>query len=94
MAPLRPDHDSPPPAPRGQVFACVVSAVLWALTLGFVLGAAQVARALWSGRVWMTYRGEVITAAEMRLQLGFFALAAVVCCLLAWYWHRSWRRQS
>ena len=94
MAALTPDDGSPPPAPRGQAFARIASAVLWALTLGFVLGAAQVARALWSGRVWMTYRGEVITAAEMRLQLGFFVLAALVCCLLAWYWHRSWRGRS
>ena len=75
-------------------FARVASAVLWALTLGFVLGAAQVARALWSGKVWMNYRGEVIAAAEMHRELAFFALAAVVCCLLAWYWHRSWRRRS
>jgi len=93
MPVFRRNHDGPPPAQRDG-FARVASAVLWALTLGFVLGAAQVARALWSGRVWMNYRGELITAAEMHRELAFFALAAVVCCLLAWYWHRSWRRRS
>ena len=80
------DHNS---SPR---FARLVSGILWALTLAFLLGAGQVARALWSGKAWMNYRGEVITAAEMHRELAFFALAALVCCLLAWYWHRSWRR--
>ena len=74
-------------------FARVASAVLWALFIAFLLGAAQVGRALWSQKVWMNYRGEVITSAEMWRELTFFVLAAIGCALLAWYWQRLWRRR-
>ncbi|HYM29068.1 MAG TPA: hypothetical protein VET66_13035 [Steroidobacteraceae bacterium] len=75
-------------------FARLVSGILWALTIAFLLGAAQVARAMWSGKVWMNYRGEVISVAEMHRELVFYGLAALVCGLLAWFWHGNWRRRS
>jgi len=52
----------------------------------------QVGRALWSGKVWVNYRGEIITATEMWRELVFFAVVAIVCAPLAWYWQRFWRR--
>ena len=81
-----------PPNSKSPTFARIASGVLWALTLAFVLGAAQVCKALWSSRVWMNYRGEVVSQADMRRELGFFVLAAIVCALLALYWRRIWRR--
>jgi asparagine N-glycosylation enzyme membrane subunit Stt3 len=75
-------------------FARIASAVLWVLAVVFVLGAAQVSRALWSHKVWVNYRGEVIGSAEMRRELVFYLLATSVCALLAWYWQRSGRRRS
>jgi len=84
-----PDTPSRPGRPS---FARIASAVLWALTIAFLIGAAQVCRALWSNRVWMNYRGEVLAQSELRRELVFFVLAAIVCALLALYWHRIWRR--
>jgi hypothetical protein len=80
------------PARRG--FARLASGLLWTFTLGFVLAAVQVGRALWSHKVWMNYRGNVVSQATMRGELAFFSLGAIFCALLAWYWHRTWRRQS
>lgn len=80
--------------PPGRGFARIAGGLLWALTLGFVLGAVQVGRALWSHKVWMNYRGNVVSQATMRGELIFFSLAAVFCALLAWHWHRTRRRQS
>ena len=82
-----------PTGPAYRGLARIVSGLLWAFTLGFVLGAVQVARALWSHKIWMNYRGSVVSQATMRGELFFFSLAAVVCGLLAWHWHRTWRRQ-
>jgi hypothetical protein len=81
---------SPPETRPG--FARLVGGLLWAFALGFLLGAAQVGRALWSGRVWANYRGEFVSQSAMRRELVLFILAALVCALLAWYWHRTWRR--
>jgi len=82
-----------PAGSRRPTFARIASGVLWALSIAFVLGAAQVCKALWSNRVWMNYRGEVISQADMRRELVFFVLAAIVCALLALYWHRTWRHR-
>lgn len=83
----------PDPAPwRYARFARIASGVLWALALAFAAGAVQVGRALSSNRVWMNYRGEVISPTEMRRELLFFAVASVVCALLAWHWHGVQRR--
>ena len=82
-----------PPEERRRGFARIVTVVLWLFTIGATLGAVQVGRALWSGRVWVNYRGEVITAPEMWRELVFFALVALVCAPLAWYWQRFWRRR-
>jgi hypothetical protein len=84
----------PPTGQRPSGFSRIASAVLWAFTIGFALGAAQVGKALLSGRTWANYRGEVITRAEMWRELIFFVLAAVACSALAWHWHRLWRRPS
>jgi membrane protease YdiL (CAAX protease family) len=86
--------DDPPTEPRRQGFARIASGLLWAFALGFVLAAVQVGRALWSQKVWMNFRGDVVSQAAMRGELIFFALGAIFCALLAWYWHRTWRRQS
>ena len=80
--------------PPGRGFARLASGLLWALTLGFILAALQVGRALWSHKVWMNYRGNVVSQATMHRELVFFSLGAIFCALLAWHWHRTWRRQS
>jgi len=84
----------PPLQDRKPGFARLASGILWALAIAFLLGAAQVGRAMWSGRLWMNYRGELVTATELRRELAFFVMAALVCGLLAGFWHRSWRRRS
>jgi len=81
------------PTPGGR-FSRIASAVLWAFTIAFALGAAQVGKALLSGKTWANYRGDIVTRAEMWRELIFFALAAVACSALAWHWHRLWRRPS
>lgn len=87
-----PAPNTDPPSGRRSGFARIASAVLWAFTIGFALGAAQVGRALWSGKVWATYKGDVVTRTEMWRELIFFVLASVACSALAWQWRRSWRR--
>jgi hypothetical protein len=82
----------PPTEPRREGFARVVSGVLWAFTLAFVVAAVQVGRALWSHKVWMNYRGDVVSLTAMRGELIFFSVGAIFCALLAWHWHRRWRR--
>ena len=81
------------PEQRRQGFAGVASGVLWAFALGFAMGAVQVARALWSHKVWTNYRGEVISQTTMRYELAFFIVGAIICGLVAWQWYRIWRRQ-
>jgi uncharacterized membrane protein YidH (DUF202 family) len=83
-----------PPEAQGRRFARIVRVVLWVFTAGFALGALQVGRALWSRKVWVDYRGQIVSAAEMWRELAVFALLAIVCALMAWYWHRYWRRRS
>jgi len=78
---------------RQRNFAQVASALLWVFAIGFAVGAVQVGRAIWSHRVWINYRGELISQAAMRRELVFMLLAAIVCSLLAWYWRRVWRRR-
>jgi hypothetical protein len=82
------------PEERPGSFARIVTAVLWVFTVGFALGAVQVGRALWSRKVWVDYRGEVVSAAAMWRELAIFASLAIVCALLAWYWRRNSRRGS
>lgn len=83
-----------PTAPRRRGFARLVSGLLWAFTLAFVVAAVQVGRALWSHKVWMNYRGDVVSQTAMRGEMIFFSLGAIFCALLAWHWHRIWRRPS
>jgi cytochrome bd-type quinol oxidase subunit 2 len=83
-----------PPEERRRSFARLIAIVLWVFTVAFTVGAVQVARALWSRKVWVDYRGEVVSAAAMWRELAIFALLAIVCALLAWYWRRNWRRGS
>jgi hypothetical protein len=83
-----------PPERRRRGFARIASGLLWAFTLGFVLGAVQIGKALWSHKVWMNYRGDVISQAAMRGELVFFIFGAIFCALLAGHWHRIRRRQS
>lgn len=85
-------EDSPPEEGRRK-YGRIVSVVLWLFTIGSALGAVQVGRALWSGKVWVNFRGHVITPAEMWRELVFFAVVAIVCAPLAWYWRRFWRRR-
>jgi len=87
------DRRDLPSEERPQGFPRVLSGLLWALALAFVFGAVQVGRALLSHRVWVTFRGEVVSQTAMRRELIFFVLAAIACSLLAWHWHRIWRRR-
>lgn len=93
MIDKQPAGDLPPEERRGS-FARIVTAVLWVFTAGFALGAVQVGRALWSRKVWVDYRGEVVSAAAMWRELAIFASLAIVCALLAWYWRRNSGRGS
>jgi hypothetical protein len=86
--------DDPTPAPRHQGVARLASGLLWAFTLAFGVAAVQVGRALWSHKVWMNYRGDVVSLTAMRGEMIFFSLGAIFCALLAWHWHRIWRRSS
>jgi hypothetical protein len=90
--PKRPRADLSP-EPRRQGIAGIASGLLWAFALGFAMAAVQVARALWSHKVWTNYRGEVISATTMRYELVFFIVGAIICGLVAWQWYRIWRRQ-
>jgi hypothetical protein len=78
---------------RRRGFARIVTVVLWLFAIGSTLAAVQVGRALWSGKVWVNFRGHVISAAEMWRELVFFLVVAIVCAPLAWYWSRFWRRR-
>ena len=78
---------------RRQRFAGTAAGLLWVFALGFAMGAVQVARALWSHKVWSNFRGEVISPTTMRHELVFFIAGAVICGLVAWQWYRIWRRQ-
>lgn len=82
---------SDPAAPRRPTFARVASAVLWSLAVVFAVGAVQVGRALFSNRIWINYRGELVAQADMRRELGFFLVATLLCALLGWYWRRVQR---
>jgi len=89
-----PDSRDLPPEKRRQGFPRILSGLLWALALAFVLGAIQVGKALLSHKVWMNFHGEVVSQTAMRRELIFFVLAAITCSLLAWHWHRIWRRRQ
>jgi hypothetical protein len=78
---------------RPQGFARIAGGLLWAFALGLIVGAVQVGRALWSRKVWMNYRGDLISQTTMRRELIFFILGTILCALLAWHWHRIWRRR-
>jgi hypothetical protein len=94
MSLLKRPREDLPPEQRRQGYARIASGLLWAFTLGFVFGAVQAGKALWSHKVWMNYRGDVISRTAMRAELVFFIFGAIVCALLARHWHRIWRRQS
>jgi len=94
MTLARRHREERPPEQRRQVFARAASGLLWAFALGFVLGAVQVGKALWSRKVWMNYRGDMISQTAMRWELVFFILGAIVCALLAWQWRRIRRQRS
>lgn len=80
-----------PPEDGRRTFTRIIRVVLWVFTLGCAIGALQVGRALWSRRIWVDYRGEIVTAAEMWRELVVFAVLAIVCALMAWYWGRRRR---
>ncbi len=86
-------REDQPVVQRRQGFARIASGLLWAFALGFTVGAVQVGRALWSHKVWMNYRGDLISQTTMRRELIFFILGDILCALLAWHWHRIWRRR-
>jgi hypothetical protein len=90
----KPPGEGLQPERQRQGFARMVGGLMWAFALGFVLGAVQVGKALWSHKVWMNYRGEVISRTTMRWELVFFLIGAIFCALLAWHWHRMWRSRS
>ena len=73
-------------------FARLVAVFLWLFAAGFALGAAQVWRALHSGKVWANYRGELIGHQEMLHTFMFLVVAAALCTLLALRWQRFLRR--
>jgi hypothetical protein len=90
----KPGPESPPPEQRGQGFARIAGGLMWAFALGFLLGAVQVGKAMWSHKAWMNYRGEVISQTTLRWEFIFFFFGSVFCALLAWHWHRTWRSRS
>lgn len=94
MEPPNRSNGEPPLEGGRRWFAIIINFVLWLFAVGGTLGALQVGRALWSGAVWMNFRGEAVTRAEMWRELVFFVLVVLVCAPLAWYWSRSWRRRS
>jgi hypothetical protein len=69
--------------------AGLISALLAA---GFVFGALRVFTALHSGRVWVNSRGEVLTQADLRSELVFLLVGAVLSSALAWFWLHVRRR--
>jgi uncharacterized membrane protein YcjF (UPF0283 family) len=77
---------------RRRWFARVVNFLLWVFAIAALLGAAQVARALWSRAAWVDYRGQLVTHAVMLRELLFFGLVVILCTPLAWFGRRVWRR--
>jgi F0F1-type ATP synthase membrane subunit c/vacuolar-type H+-ATPase subunit K len=77
---------------RRRGFVRVAGFVAALLAVGFALCAAQVWRALHSGRVWADYHGAIVTQSEMRNQFVFFVVGAVLSSV-AWFWLRSRRRR-
>ena len=45
--------------------------------------------ALRSNRIWTSYRGAAVSLASMRHELAFLLVAALLCALCAWHWHRA-----
>lgn len=74
---------------RRRRFAQIASFLFWFFAVCFGLAALQVAVALRSNRVWTTYRGEPVSIASMRHELAFLLVAALLCALSAWHWHRA-----
>jgi hypothetical protein len=79
-------------AERGPSFAGVAAAVLWMFAVAFALGAAQVWRALHSGRAWSNYRGELMAPKQMQHTFVFLIVVTVLCVLLALRFQRFVRR--
>jgi hypothetical protein len=91
---MQQDHrEDPALEQRQRIFARVASGILWAFTIGFAVCAVQAGRALRTDKVWTNYKGEIVTAAEMRHSFIFFLSATVVCFLLAFCWRRFGRRR-
>ena len=85
-------RDDTPLEQRQRSFARIATGILWAFTIGFAVCAVQAGRALRTDKVWTNYRGEIVSAAEMRNSFIFFLVGTVVCFLLAFYWRRVGRR--
>lgn len=90
----KPRRENLPPERRRQGFARIAGGLMWAFALGFALGAVQVGKAMWSHKIWLNYRGEVISQTTLRRELIFFIFGGIFCALLAWHWHRTWRGRS
>jgi hypothetical protein len=87
----QPQTDAAPPSaeePRRRRFARIAQVLFWLFAACFGLGALQVSVALRSNRVWADYQGHAVSLASMRHELMFLSVAAVLCALAAWHWHR------
>lgn len=62
------------------------------LAVGFVFGVFRVWTALHSNRVWVNSRGEVLTQGDLRTELVYLLVGAVLSSALAWFWLYVWRR--
>ena len=62
------------------------------LAVGFLFGVLRVWSALHSGQVWVNSRGEVLTQADLRTELIFLLVGAVLSSALAWLWLHVRRR--
>ncbi len=84
----------PPPRERPRRIAGAAGMVLTLLAAGFIFGAVRVWTALHSGKAWTNFRGEVLTQSELRTDLLFLTVGAVLSSALAWVWLRYWRGRS
>lgn len=83
-----------PPRERPRRIAGAAGMVLTLFAAGFIFGAVRVWAALRSGKAWTNFRGDVLTQSELRTDLLFLTVGAVLSSALAWVWLRYWRGRS